>query len=112
MQLIRSSDGSSTNREVFRGSIGALSEQLYVNSWTNGGGRNSWQDKSSMSLSLVVGSAQTSRYNASSRITVGAVEDNTTPQNFWSGQFNSSAVYNGILTTTQRESVTDLINAL
>lgn len=112
IQLLRSSDGGSTNREIYRGDPSSLTDICYVAEWTYGGGRQLWQDNTNLPLTLEAGSAQTSMFDASSRITVGAFENNTTPQNFWDGESHASVVFNATLTTTQREAITDLINAL
>jgi hypothetical protein len=104
LELRRSSDGGAVNLEVYRGPLSGLqtSNTCHVVQWTDGGGRSLWQNKTSVSLTLIGGSTS-AKYNTS------------VPVIFFNGTTGSSqalATITGTLTTTQRETLTDLINAL
>lgn len=109
--LQRSSDGTSANLEQY-GSTETLAmvDQCLVSQWVNGGGRSAWRNKTALTMSLVNGSAQTSGFNTDALITgagdaTGGGTANVT--------YTAEAYLSGALpTTTQRETITDLINAL
>ena len=112
--IIRSADGGGVNLESYTGASTLLDnvDATAVAQWTSGGGRALWANKSAISLSLAAGSPQTSRFNSDSMITIMAGLNSTAPFRFTAGLVNSVALINTAITTTQRESITDLINAL
>jgi hypothetical protein len=77
--------------------------------WLDGGGRTLWKQKDPQSLSLVGGSVQTSRRNSTAPISVMGHPAGANPT---SGTVALAGVIETALTTTQRETITDLINAL
>jgi hypothetical protein len=112
-QLLRSSDGGSTNREIYRddGSDSGTSDKTLVCNWIDGGGRNLWINKTSKTLTLISGTSQTSKLNTSVDILMGAYNP-ASPRSFGAGTFTAQCFVNTSLTSTQREKLTDLINAL
>ena len=85
--------------------------ETHVAAWTQGGGRQHWTDKTSRSLTLALGLAQTSLVNNSTAVRVGTS---------WNSglihqahiEVKSVFLFAGLLTTLQRETITDLLNAL
>jgi hypothetical protein len=77
--------------------------------WADEGGRTLWADKTQRSLSLAGGSANTSRFNSTAPITVMAQPDGAIPAD---GTVVLAGFIETALTITQRETITDLINAL
>jgi len=86
----------------------------YVGQWVDGGARSMWLNKVSQGLSLAGGfSAQTERLNTDAPFTVMAAINNGSPALSYSGTVVAVGVLEGALpTTTQREAITDFINAL
>jgi hypothetical protein len=105
MELRRSSDGSVVNLENYAPAAATLdtSDTCHVAQWQDGGGRSLWSNKSSLALSKIGGIALTSRYNTSVDINHCKGMDATA---------HALAFLTGTVTTTQRETITDLINAL
>jgi hypothetical protein len=113
----RSSDGTVTteNIETYRSDAAKLSgtERVYVNQWVSGGGRSFWINKTSENLTLLSGTAQTARFNSPAVIHIAATLSNGVFANFMPMTANSFFFLAGPSpTTTQRETLTDLINAL
>lgn len=79
--------------------------------WIEGGGRSVWQGKAEQSISNA-GSEVLFRRNNSVDVTVGAYLNAGSPGPFASGTFVFAGVIETAITTTQRETITDLINAL
>ena len=107
IRLARSGDGVSSETDedgLLAGGDICLSAE-----WVDGGGRTLWVNKTPQSLTLVGGSAQTGRYNASADIVLMGQADNTP---YESGTVAVAGFIETALTTTQRETITDLINAL
>lgn len=111
--LTRSADGTSLTNEIYTTTSAVYSntDQCTVAQWVAGGGRSLWQNKTLRNLSLTGGAAQTSRFNASEQVVIGAALSPTAVIHF-NGVFTTCAYMTGSLTTTQRETITDLINAL
>ena len=111
LALIRSSDGTSSNLEFYAGTkLGLGVSTTFVASWINGAGRNLWSNKTEISLSYLSGTPQTSRSNEAVDIklaALGAGHDNPTEMDAAALAFIGTA-----LTTLQRETITDFINAL
>ena len=114
--LARSSDGTSASGSfegyVDSGGNASSSDSCLVSQWVSGGGRDFWKNKTSISLSLVAGTAQTSRFNGPNRILVGAQDSSGSATLFSNMTAHATAFLTGSVTTTQRETITDLINAL
>ena len=110
----RSSDGGSTNSESYATPSGYLqtADASYVTQWTAGGGRSAWGNKILQSLSLTSGTAQTNRFNSAASIMLNAVGTPASAAGFMGGTYTAFCVVRGTLTTTQRETLTDLVNAL
>ena len=112
----RSSDGTTNNAnfEVYDGpgNNGSTADRTLVAQWVAGGGRSIWINKSQQSLSLVSGTSQTSRFDANVPVTFAAILSNNTGSNFANLKGKAFAMCNTTLTDTQREAITDLINAL
>jgi hypothetical protein len=112
--LSRSSDGGFTNFEAYLGDDNLFDniDVTAVFEWIEGGGRNLYANKTAVSLSLAAGSAQTSRYNSTAPIGMMARGLGGTLTNFLSGTKTATVFCTASLTTTQRETLTDMINAL
>lgn len=115
MVLFRSSNGTSAtdSQDSFSGG-GAesltTSDTTRVAQWINGGNRNLWLNNTSQALTLASGTAQTTHHNSSVSVTQNAVHGGG---NFLGGTYRATAFLAGVTpTTTQRETITDLINAL
>ena len=113
-KLLRFADGTISNFESYEepGNQSSTAERLYVAQWIAGGGRSLFFNKTSQSLSLTGGTAQTARHNSTSAVTVNCFLLAGSPSNFNSQRVVADAFVVGTLTTTQRETLTDLINAL
>ena len=113
LTLARSSDGTAVNTEVYREvtSSYSTSERMYVAQWIDGGGRQLWLDKASQTLALEAGTALSTRYDADIAILVAAQAPNA-PGGFSDAVSGAVVFLTDAITTTQREAITDLINAL
>jgi hypothetical protein len=113
-RLLRSSNGTAIEAYDTGSGLVVTSDQTIVSQWTEGGGRNFWQNKTSRSLSLLsVTTNQTSLVDSAQPIISGARLVNNIAAEFFSGIQTCHAYINGVnLTTIQRESITDLINEL
>jgi hypothetical protein len=114
-QIVRSPDGLLDNAEIDRtaGSLGSTSARTIVAQWIAGGGRALWFNNSSISVSLFSGSAQTQKFDSDADIGFAALINAGTPQGFAALTGKSVAFLEGVTpTTTQRETLVDLINAL
>ena len=108
----KSSDGSNGNQETYNGTkTGAGSDTCMVAHWSDSE-RNLYANKTAISLSLVAGSDQATRQNASCDFTYNALLSSGTAANFSDQTAHALAFLTGTVTTTQRETITDLINAL
>ena len=114
INVMRSSDGTLANLEQYVGddTLFDNTDVTMVCEWIEGGGRNLYSNKTAVSLSLVAGSAQTSMFNSSSPISLMVRGIGGTLTGFLSGLQTAPAFCTAALTTTQRETITDLINAL
>ena len=92
--------------------VQTTSDQCLVNQWVSGGGRSMWQDKTSLGLTLFSGSAQTEAFNSSAAFIYSALFDNGALLQPSAQLGIAPAFLTGSVTTTQRETITDLINAL
>jgi hypothetical protein len=116
-RLARSSngEGGGGSQEVYNtaGSLGSTSARTIVGQWIAGGGRALWFNNSSISVSLTAGSAQTQKFNSDADIGFAATIDAGTPTSFAALTGKAAAFLEGVTpTTTQRETLVDLINAL
>jgi hypothetical protein len=112
-RLLRSGNGSQI--EAYDTDILATtSDQTLVSQWIEGAGRSFWQNKTNRALTLLSGTTnQSSLINSSQKVTAGANFANGNPNTLFEGTHSCHAVINGAnITTTQRETITDLINAL
>jgi hypothetical protein len=112
VQFNRTSDGT-TLIEVYASSVSPSyisSNAQYVASWI-GSSVAGWRDKTSMGMNLTQNSIST-RHNAACDITLNCRLGNGVAAGFAGGLYTASWVCNASITTTQRETITDLINAL
>ena len=86
--------------------------QTLVNQWVNGGGRSMWQNKTLLGLTLQAGTPQTSKLNTTAPFIYSAIFDNGALLQPSNQTGTCLAAIEGTITTTQRETITDLINAL
>jgi hypothetical protein len=107
LQLSRSADGVSGS--VFSDGTTPSSDTLLVAEWVDGGGRNLWKNKANQSLTLTAGTAKTSRFDSNADVTIMSQPSGAAPA---SGTVVLAGFIETALTTTQRETITDLINAL
>jgi len=114
LSLSRDPTGNFSSPEVYTMSDNPFdnTDVTAVCEWVDGGSRSAWANKASQSLSLASGSAQTSRLNSTAKIGIMASFTNGTAQRLSSGLQTASAFVHGALTTAQRETITDYINAL
>ena len=96
-------DGSTT---------GSGTDACHVATYASNGAVSYWANKTSQTLTLGAGSAQAGRFNATSNVIIAAFLNAGSPSGFASMTANTIAFVMGALTTTQRETLTDLINAL
>jgi hypothetical protein len=118
----RSSDGTLSDAvpgvEAFRTASGGVfptTDATSVFQWVDGGARFVWANNTSIAITTVVAgtTAQTQRLNSSVDVTQNALLGNNVPAQFLGGQFTALAFLEGPEpTTTQRETITDLVNAL
>jgi hypothetical protein len=115
-RLLRSSDGTANagKFEVYDSdsSIATTTDTTLVCQWTAGGGRALWSNKTSRALTLAVGAAQTTSANIAEDVLFMAQKTSGSASLFMGGTATAFATITGDLTTTQRETLTDLINAL
>ena len=114
-RLLRSASGTSGTSGTVElatgtGSNGSTSDRILVAQWVAGGGRSLWIDKAEISLTVV--SDQTSKFNSSADVTFFSSFSSGLPSNFAAGLGTAFCVATGTLTTDQRESITDDLNAL
>jgi len=109
--LQRSSDGTGAGLEQYESTEALImADQCLVSQWVNGGGRSAWRNKTALTMSLVAGSAQTSGFNTDALITGAGDANGGAPAHV---TYTAEAYLSGVLPTTlQRETITDLINAL
>ena len=112
VKVIRSADGTGGNIEQFGGGTFPASQATLNAEWIAGSGRNLFIDGEQESLSLLVGSAQTQRLDTDVDVTVMSYLNSGTASFFSSGLVVFAGWLETSLTTTQRETITDLINAL
>ena len=113
VQLRRSSSGlAGVDTEYFEGPEFSGGLQVLSAEWIDGGGRTLWVNKDPQIISLVGGGVQTERRNATCDISVMSLLNNGSPSFFASGVAVFAGFIETALTTTQRETITDLINDL
>jgi len=114
--VTRSSDGSPINIETYIETTAthSTSSTTIVAQWTNGGGRAIWNNNGSSALTILNGTPQTSAFDTSVDVVIAAtLGTGNVLQQFINAQFAATAFLVGVNpTTTQRETITNLINAL
>jgi hypothetical protein len=108
LRLLRSGDGSSIEAYDTGSSVMPSTDTTLVTQWVDGGGRSLWLDKSSESLSLFTGSAQTSMFDPGIPVNYSARDG----ASFTDQTAHALAFLTGTVTTTQRETITDYINLI
>ena len=111
--VARSDDG--VNNDVYSDKSAVSdwpADRTVVAQWIDGGGRSSWINKTSESITLNFGAPKTTKLNVSVDVTIMAYLNNGVGSNFTSGTAKATAFLTGSVTTAQRETITDLINAL
>jgi len=98
--------------EVYAGASSVSGENTISAEWIDGAGRSIWVNKNAETISLIGGTPQTSRLNTDATIGLMANFNNGVAANLSSGTVVLAGVIETALTTTQRETITDLINAL
>jgi len=110
LDMQRTPDGSLTGRESADNvGFATANDDCYVLQWVDGDGRSAWVNK--VSKSLTVSNANTAAYNSSSPINIYA-DTFGGASGFFDGTAHALAFITSTLTTTQRETITDLINEL
>jgi hypothetical protein len=120
--MLRSADGTNNNAvpglESFRTGVNETwptTDATQVVQWVDGGARFLWVNNTSTAITTATGSAtaQNQRFNTSVDVTQNANLNNNSPGSFLGGEFTALAFLEGPEpTTTQRETITNLINAL
>ena len=112
VMLGRSSTGTAAagTFEFYEAPTGGFptTDTAFVMQWTAGGGRSYWEGKTSRTLTLGAGAAQTARLNSDGAITISSAADTV----YASQTALATAFLTGSVTTPQRETLTDMINAL
>jgi hypothetical protein len=110
--LARSSDGGSAAIEIYiEGKTGIALDTCFSAEWISGGGRSLWANKSTLALAAS-GAIQTARFNSDVDWTIAANLISNAGANFAQMTATAWALVQASLTTLQRETITDLINAL
>jgi hypothetical protein len=116
--LNRSSNGAGTNPNIENyasaASAWGSAEATYVAQWIAGAGRACWTNKTSVTLTILVGQTpQTQRFAASDPIGINAIANSGGPSAFAGGNYVSLLIIANVTPSdTQREALTDLVNAL
>jgi hypothetical protein len=116
--LLRNSvgDNNAANSEFYVAGANTFiaADATYVAQWVAGGGRSFFRNNTGFSLSLVSpNTAQTSRLNAPDPIVLNCALGGTGPASFAGGTYKAFAIVNSVTpTTTQRQTLVNLINAL
>jgi len=116
-RLIRYSVGTSigTFLEAYdtASNVSSTSNLSYVVQWIAGGGRGLWINKNAQSITRNAGLDQSSKLNTSVDVLLAATLGSGSPASFLQATYTAAAFLEGVTpTTTQRETITDLINAL
>ena len=113
-RLFRSEDGTGTNQEAYQNGANTLpgSDTCAVAQWVAGGGRAAWHNKVAQSLSLFAGSVNTTMSDTDSPILVNASDSTATGAHSNTVTHAIAFLQGATPTTAQRETITDLINAL
>jgi hypothetical protein len=113
MLMVRDSLGTAIAVERYSnaGSF-STSDYTWVAQWVAGGGRALWKNKTSLGLTLVAGSAQTTRLNSADPLMINCIGVPGAISRPSGGTYIAVLVVQGSLTTTQREAITDYLNAL
>jgi hypothetical protein len=116
LRMVRGSTGASSPTlldSYTDGTTGIGSDTCFSAQWIAGGGRSLWANKTAVALTLdATSTAQTSRFDSDCDWTVGALMSNGSiliPSVMTATAF---ALVQADITTLQRETLTDLINAL
>jgi hypothetical protein len=111
--LARDSVGDGSGAEAYEDGYADFgADKCLVTEWAGLGGLSYWADKTSRSLSLYAGSAQTSRANVDVDITLSCFLTSGVATGFADQTAHALAFVTGTVTTAQRETITDLINEL
>ena len=110
----RSSDGTTANQEIYDGATGGITtaDRCYVASWVNGGSRLAFRNNTSETLTIRGVTSVSSRVNSNSEIMLNSAGTSASPGSFMGGTYINYTIIRGTLTTTQREAITNFINAL
>jgi hypothetical protein len=93
--------------------VSSTADRSYVVQWINGGGRGLWINNTAESISRTAGTDQTARLNTSVDVILAALLTSGSPALFLQATYTAAAFLEGVTpTTTQRETITNLINAL
>lgn len=113
-RIARSSDGNTANAEFYdtTNETQTTADQCLVNQWIDGGARSMWQNKIPLTLTLFAGSNQTTRNDTQDPFIYSAQISNGSLLQPIDQTAHALAFVTGTLTTTQRETITDLINEL
>jgi hypothetical protein len=93
--------------------VSSTADRSYVVQWVDGGGRGLWINNTAESISRTGGTDQTARLNTSVDVLLAALLVSGSPSTFLQATYIAAAFLEGPEpTTTQRETITNLINAL
>lgn len=115
--VVRSSLGTGATAEVYNSTdhIPTTADECIVAQWLASDSRAIWQNKSPLAISLTAGSATTSTYDTDLDVYFAANNDGSAATNYADIDAACLMFITGTSsapTTTQRETITDLINAL
>lgn len=115
-RIFRSSDGTTAaaSFETYdsAGSLGSTAERTIVCQLISGGGRSLWFNKTAISISLSSANSVTAQFDTTENFTFAASNSGGVLGLFTSMTGTALATITGDLTTPQRETLTDMINAL
>jgi len=96
------------------GTQGTGSDRCHVFQAVDGGGLFAWDNKTARTLTLIGGGfvAQTEKFDSSVDVTIGASLNNNALDRFMPMTATTLLHVEAPLTTTQREAITDFVNAL
>jgi hypothetical protein len=117
LEMSRSSNGTGATIEVYRfaDSVPSTEDECVVAEWLESDSRSLWQNKTQRTGTLASGAAQSSTHNSSQEVFFAAIKGSAVATNHASLTGKAFLVISGVsaaLTTAQRETITDLINAL
>jgi hypothetical protein len=112
ISLFRTTDGTSSTTTRYDGSDSSFSGDICIVSQWSTAGRNLWSNKTPVALVLQSGSPLASTFDSTATVVVANLEGGGFAGADIEDMSIAMVIESTALTTTQRETITDLINAL